>query len=184
MIILLDRDGIINEDSLSYIKSIDEFFFLPGSIHAIAQLTQAGYRIGIATNQSGIARGFYDERTLQAIHEHMLTYVRAAGGDIEVIQYCPHHPDQACWCRKPNPGMLQSIASYFGCDLFDVPFVGDKISDIQAAEAAGAKPILITQLDSDIDMIRQQDYQHVPRFDSLSQFVDDRLKKYQSINLN
>jgi D-glycero-D-manno-heptose 1,7-bisphosphate phosphatase len=172
MIILLDRDGIINQDSSNYIKSVEEFIFLPGSIDALVQLTQAGYRIGIATNQSGIARGFYDELTLAAIHDHMLTQVRAAGGDIEAIEYCPHHPEQACFCRKPNPGMLLALAKRMNCELTDVPFVGDKISDLQAAKTVGAKPILIAELGSDTDQIRQKEYPEVPRCRSLAQWVE------------
>lgn len=173
MIILLDRDGIINQDSLYYIKSVSEFIFLPGSIDAIARLTRANYRIGIATNQSGIARGYYDAQTLKDIHSHMLTQIRAAGGDIEAIEYCPHHPDEHCLCRKPNPGMLINLAKRMNCTLKNCPFVGDKISDILAAKAVGAMPVLITNEGSETDLIRAQNHPQVPRFDSLLHFVNN-----------
>src|SRR5690606_8623490 len=103
-VILLDRDGVINYDSMEYIKSVDEFEFVPGTLEAIALLTRAGYRIGVATNQSGVSRGLYDEETLQQIHEHMCQQIRACGGDIAAIAYCIHMPDADCQCRKPKPG--------------------------------------------------------------------------------
>lgn len=172
-IVLLDRDGVINLDSLHYIKSVDEFIPIEGSIAAIARLTQAGYRIGIATNQSGIARGYYSEEELGAIHAKMLQLVRAEGGDIEAIQYCKHMPDAGCLCRKPQPGMLLALAERMNCELTDVPFVGDRVSDIQAAEAAGAKPIMVLSLMT--DRVGLQNYLHVPTFNSLAQFVDSFL---------
>lgn len=175
-IILLDRDGIINEDSSNYIKSIDEFTFLPGSVAAIVQLTQAGYKIGIATNQSGIARGYYSHDQLTAIHSNMCEKIRVAGGEIDAIEYCPHHPNEGCVCRKPKPTMLQRLAKRLDCDLDDVPFVGDKISDLLAAQAAGATPILIAEPRSDVDKVREQDYSDTPCFQSLAQFVMHYLK--------
>ncbi|NCX96883.1 MAG: HAD-IIIA family hydrolase, partial [Chitinophagia bacterium] len=105
-VVILDRDGIINQDSLHYIKSLDEFIFLPKSAEAIANLTKAGYKVGIATNQSGIARGYYSHQTLKAIHAKMLEGINAVGGKIDAIEYCPHAPVEACSCRKPEPGML------------------------------------------------------------------------------
>ncbi|CDZ77494.1 D,D-heptose 1,7-bisphosphate phosphatase [Legionella massiliensis] len=169
-IVLLDRDGVINQDSLHYIKSVDEFIPLEGSIAAIARLTQAGYRIGLATNQSGVARGYYSEEELGAIHAKLLHLVRAVGGDIEAIEYCKHMPDAGCSCRKPQPGMLLALAERMNCALSDVPFVGDRVSDIQAAEAAGATPIMV--LSPMTDRVSLQDYLHVPVFNSLAQFVD------------
>jgi D-glycero-D-manno-heptose 1,7-bisphosphate phosphatase len=175
MIILLDRDGIINQDSLQYIKSVKEFIFLPGSIDAIARLTRAGYRIGVATNQSGVGRGYYNEAILNEIHQHMLHHLRRAGGDIEIIAFCPHTPSQACWCRKPNPGLLQDIAQRMNCSLDHVPFVGDKISDLQAAKSVNAQPILIAEPGSETDCIRQIDFPQVPRYKSLADYVDSLL---------
>jgi D-glycero-D-manno-heptose 1,7-bisphosphate phosphatase len=172
-LILLDRDGVINQDSLHYIKSVDEFIPISGSIEAIARLTEAGYLIGVATNQSGIARGYYSEEELEAIHSKMRTLVHAAGGEIALVEYCKHMPDAGCICRKPQPGMLLALAERLGCSLADVPFVGDRVSDIQAAEAAGAKPIMV--LSPMTDRVSLQDHLHVPVFNSLSQYVDQLL---------
>ena len=176
-IVLLDRDGIINEDSPNYIKSVDEFIFLPGSIDAIVRLTKAGYQIGVATNQSGVSRGYYDERMLAAIHEKMLTQIRAAGGNIEAIEYCPHRPEEGCLCRKPKPGMLYTLAKRLNCSLTDVPFIGDKISDLDAALAAGAKPVMVVSSWTDKDTMRLS-YSHVPVFDSLALCVEGLLADY------
>lgn len=171
-VILLDRDGIINHDSRAYIKSIDEFIFLPGSLKALARLKQAGFRIGIATNQSGIARGYYDAARLAAIHAHMLAAIRAEGGDIEAILHCPHLPDTGCPCRKPAPGMLQSLAKTMAITLEGVPFAGDKITDIMAAEAAGCCPIFITTAAHETAHFKTGNFTHVPAFSSLSDFTD------------
>ena len=142
-LIILDRDGVINQDSLHYIKSPDEFILLPGSCEAIARLTGAGYIVAIATNQSGIARGYYDEVQLAAIHDKMISSVQAVGGRIDFVIHCPHMPDAGCDCRKPKPGMLLAIAKHFDCPLLGVPFVGDRVSDIQTAESVGALPRIV-----------------------------------------
>ncbi len=169
-LIILDRDGVINHDSLHYIKSPSEYVLLPGSCEAIARLSRAGYRVAVATNQSGVARGFYDEAQLAAIHAKMLVAVNAAGGAIDFILHCPHMPEAGCLCRKPQPGMLQAIARHFNTTLENVPFVGDRVSDIQAAQAAGATPFLI--LSPMTDRVALDAYPEVPVFDSLAQFVD------------
>ena len=169
-LIILDRDGVINQDSFQYIKSPDEFMVLPGSCDAIARLTAAGYRVAVATNQSGIARGLYDENLLAAIHAKMIASVQAAGGCIDFVIHCPHMPDAGCTCRKPQPGMLQSIAKHFNYALATVPFVGDRVSDIQAAEAAGAIPFMV--LSPMTDRIALAAYPHVPVFTSLAQCVN------------
>lgn len=170
-IILLDRDGVINQDSADYIKSIAEYVFLPGSIDAIARLTQAGYRIGIATNQSGIARGYYDVAMLEKIHAYMLTHIRHAGGDIAAIEYCPHHPDSHCACRKPMPGMLYALAQRLDCSLTDVPFVGDKLTDLQVAMMVQAQPIFLTTNPSETVKVVAQ-YPELRMYESLAQYVD------------
>lgn len=172
-LIILDRDGVINQDSLQYIKSPDEFHLLPGSVEAIARLTVAGYRIAVATNQSGIARGLYDESQLKAIHAKMINCVQSAGGRIDMVKYCPHMPEWGCACRKPAPGLLQEIAAHFNCLLSDVPFVGDRISDIQTSIAAGAMPIMV--LSTMTDRVGLQAYPQVPVYQSLAQYVDDLL---------
>jgi D-glycero-D-manno-heptose 1,7-bisphosphate phosphatase len=169
-LIILDRDGVINHDSLQYIKSEDEFNLIPGSIDAIAKLTKADYKIGIATNQSGLARGYYDDGRLSAIHDVLIDAVTDAGGAIDIIEHCPHMPDSGCICRKPNPGMLLSIAEQLNIDITGVPFVGDRISDIQAAEAVDARPFLILSSMTDTDMLKV--YPHVPVFNSLIECVD------------
>lgn len=175
-IILLDRDGVINQDSLHYIKSVEEFIFLPGSLEAIARLTAAGYQIGIATNQSGIARGYYDEQELAAIHEKMLQGIRSVGGDIAAIEYCAHMPDSGCFCRKPKPGMLHTLAKRLGGALAEVVFIGDRVSDIESAQAAGAKPMVV--LSPMTDRVALLAYPHVPVFNSLALCVDQLLKNH------
>lgn len=172
-LIILDRDGVINRDSLDYIKSPDEFHWLPGSLDAIVRLTQAHYRIAIATNQSGIARGLYSHDQLTAIHTKLLEGVHDAGGRIDVIEYCPHLPDFGCICRKPAPGLLQAIANRLGCSLNKVPFVGDRITDIQAARLVGATPIVV--LSTMTDKLALQAYPDVPVYPSLACYVDDLL---------
>ena len=142
-VVILDRDGGINRDSPAFIKSPAEWLPLPGSLEAIARLTKAGIRVAIASNQSGVGRGLLDDRMLDRIHEKMLSAVRAAGGDIEIIEVCPHRPDAGCDCRKPRPGLLRTIASRMSIDLGGVPCVGDSVRDIEAAIAAGARPILV-----------------------------------------
>lgn len=172
-VILLDRDGVINQDSYQYIKGVDEFIFLPGSLEAIARLTAAGYTIGIATNQSGVARGLYTEKDLLAIHQKMLTDIHSVGGQIEAIEYCLHLPEQGCSCRKPQPGMLLALANTFQCSLAAVPFVGDRVSDIQAAYAVGAQPIMI--LSGMTDRVELAQYPQVPVYNSLLEYVQHLL---------
>lgn len=143
---------------------------MPGSIDAIVRLTKAGYRIGVATNQSGVSRGLYDEAELAAIHAKLLHEVRAAGGEIEAIEYCVHMPDAGCDCRKPQPGMLRALAKRLHSSLTGVPFVGDRVSDIQAAEASGAMPMVV--LSPMTDRVGLQNYPYVPIFHSLTECVD------------
>ena len=142
-LVILDRDGTINQDSAQYIKSPAEWKPIPGSLEAIARLTQGGWRIVVATNQSGIARGLFDMSTLNAIHTEMHRAVTQAGGRIDAIFFCPHAADSNCECRKPKPGLLHEIASRFGVELDGVPMVGDSLRDVAAAAAAGAQPWLV-----------------------------------------
>jgi D-glycero-D-manno-heptose 1,7-bisphosphate phosphatase len=173
-LIILDRDGVINQDSFQYIKSRDELIFLPGSLDAIAKLTAAGYKIGVATNQSGVSRGYYDSQELSLIHQKLLAHVKEAGGSIEIIEYCPHLPDSGCFCRKPQPGMLLAIGRHFNCSLRGVPFIGDRITDIRAAEAVGAYPIMVKSQMTNIEELA--DYEHVPVFSSLAECVHSLLE--------
>lgn len=142
-LLILDRDGVINEDSDSFIKTPDEWIPLPGSLEAIARLTKAGYTIVVATNQSGLGRGFFDTMTLNAIHQKMQAAVKAAGGLIEAIFFCPHTANDNCDCRKPRQGMFSTIAERFDTKLDEVPSVGDSLRDLQAAFLAGCTPILV-----------------------------------------
>jgi D-glycero-D-manno-heptose 1,7-bisphosphate phosphatase len=142
-LVILDRDGVINFDSDQFIKSPEEWRPIPGSVEAIARLTQAGYRVVVATNQSGVGRGLFDMTTLSAIHDKMHRAVSQAGGRIEAVFYCPHAADSTCACRKPNPGMLVDIGERFNTPLDGVPTVGDSLRDLQAAVAVRARPILV-----------------------------------------
>ncbi len=141
--IILDRDGVINEDSDAFIKSPDEWIPIPGSLEAIGLLTQSGFRIVVLTNQSGIARGYFDAAMLECIHERMLAAVAAQGGRIEAILHCPHGPEDFCGCRKPAIGLFQAFAERFGVSLTGIPAIGDSYRDLEAARKAGAAPILV-----------------------------------------
>lgn len=142
-LIVLDRDGVINHDSDQFIKSPDEWTPIPGSLEAIARLNQAGYRVVVATNQSGIGRGLFDISMLNAIHNKMHRALAQAGGRIDAVFFCPHSGDSQCECRKPRAGMLQEIGRRFGVDLTGVPALGDSLRDLQAAETVGAQPMLM-----------------------------------------
>ena len=142
-LIILDRDGVINEDSDDYIKSPDEFIPIPGSLAAIARLKQAGFVVVVATNQSGIARRLFDIGALNAIHEKLQRELARYGASLDGIFFCPHGPEDGCECRKPKAGLLREIASRFQVDLDGVPSIGDSLRDIEAAREAGATPLLV-----------------------------------------
>jgi D-glycero-D-manno-heptose 1,7-bisphosphate phosphatase len=142
-LVILDRDGVINFDSDNYIKHPDEWRPIPGSLDAIARLTQDGWRVVVATNQSGVGRGLFDMASLNAIHAKMHRAVNQAGGRIEAVFYCPDTDESRSPCRKPNPGMFHAIAERFNVSLADVPCVGDSLRDLQAAASVGGRPILV-----------------------------------------
>ena len=142
-LLILDRDGVINHDSDAYIKSVEEWIPIPGSIEAIAQLSKAGWTVAVATNQSGIARGYYDLATLDAMHARLRALVAEQGGEVGLIVYCPHGPDEGCDCRKPKPGMLHTVANHYQMDLAGLWFVGDSSSDLKAALAVDSQPVLV-----------------------------------------
>jgi len=142
-LVVLDRDGVINRDSSDFVKSADEWLPLPGSIEAIALLSEAGFWVAIASNQSGLARGLFDASALDEMHDKLRSLVAVAGGRIDHIAICPHGPDDGCDCRKPKPGLLQQIGERFKISLTGVPFIGDSLQDLQAAQAVHARPILV-----------------------------------------
>ena len=142
-LIILDRDGVINYDSDQFIKSPDEWRPIPGSLEAISRLNHAGFRVVVATNQSGLGRGLFDMATLIAINDKMHKALAHLGGRIDALFYCPHTADSACECRKPKPGMFTEIGNRFGVDMTGVPCVGDSVRDLQAAAAVEAQPILV-----------------------------------------
>jgi D-glycero-D-manno-heptose 1,7-bisphosphate phosphatase len=142
-LIVLDRDGVINHDSDHFIKSPAEWRPLPGSLEAIARLNQAGYRVVVSTNQSGVGRGLFDMHTLNAIHDKMHKACALAGAHIDAVFFCPHAADSNCHCRKPRPGMLEEIALRYNTSLVNVPVVGDSLRDLLPAVALGARPYLV-----------------------------------------
>ena len=142
-LVILDRDGVINEDSDLYIKSPDEWLPIPGSLEAIAKLNQAGYHIAVATNQSGVGRGFYDMDMLNAIHEKFHRLLSKVGGHVDAIFFCPHTDADKCNCRKPLPGMIHQISERYGIPIKGVPIVGDSVRDLVAGVAVGAEPHLV-----------------------------------------
>lgn len=142
-VVILDRDGVINEDSDAYIKSVEECLLIPGSVDAIARLSQAGYTVIVATNQSGLARGLFDEFTLARIHQYIVEQIEEAGGNIAAFFYCPHSPDDGCTCRKPLPGLLTQAERELSLSLQGCHFIGDSLRDLQAAQAGGCVPILV-----------------------------------------
>jgi D-glycero-D-manno-heptose 1,7-bisphosphate phosphatase len=142
-LVILDRDGVINHDSDQFIKSPEEWKSIPGSLDAIARLSQAGYRVVVATNQSGVGRGLFDMAVLNAIHDKMCKAVAQAGGRIDAIFYCPHAADSNCNCRKPKSGMIEEIAVRYNMSLEGVPAIGDSLRDLEATARLGAQPILV-----------------------------------------
>lgn len=142
-LIILDQAGVINQSSDTFIKSPEEWIAIPGSLDAIAQLTHAGYRVIVATNQSGIGRGLLDMATYNAINDKMYKAVNQAGGRIDAIFFCPHTAADNCTCRKPATGLFDEIMQRYGVNLKNVPAVGDSLKDMQTAVAVGALPILV-----------------------------------------
>jgi len=141
--IVLDRDGVINKDSDQFIKSPEEWEAIPGSLEAIAKLNQAGWRVVVASNQSGVGRGLFGMDMLNAINARMIESLAQVGGRLDAIFFCPHAADSTCECRKPKPGLLEQIQSRFSVDLNGAPMVGDSLRDLQAGVAVGCAPFLV-----------------------------------------
>lgn len=142
-LVILGRDGTINEASGAFITSVDEWQPLPGALEAIARLNHAGFTVVIASNQPGLGRGLFDAGALNAMHARMQKLLAAAGGRIDAIFFCPHTPDEGCDCHKPRPGLFLQIGQRYGVPLAGVPVVGDESRDLQAAMAAGCEPHLV-----------------------------------------
>ncbi|MCP3907114.1 MAG: D-glycero-beta-D-manno-heptose 1,7-bisphosphate 7-phosphatase [Oceanicoccus sp.] len=142
-LIILDRDGVINEDSDAFVKSADEWIPVEGSIAAIARLSKAGFTVVVTTNQSGLGRGLFQESDLEAMHKKMHTMVKAAGGNIAAVVYCPHHPDDGCDCRKPKAGLITQIEQQFNTTAKGAFTIGDSLRDLEAGLKKGCIPILV-----------------------------------------
>lgn len=174
--VILDRDGVINEDSDDFIKSVDEWIALPGSLEAIARLNHAGILVAVASNQSGVGRGLFSVDELNRMHAKFQQELARIGGHVDGIFFCPHIPQDQCSCRKPEPGMLRSIGLRFTVPLDQVPVIGDSLRDIEAARAARARPMLVRSgkglrtLDANPDL-------DVPVFDDLAAAVDHLLDR-------
>jgi len=169
---ILDRDGVINEDSDDFVKSPDEWRPIPGSLEAIARLNRAGWRVVVATNQSGLRRKLFSVETLHRIHDRMLRQLAEVGGSIDAIVACPCLPRDECACRKPQPGMLLAMAERLHVPLAGVPMVGDKLSDVQAARAAGAAPWLVRTGRGVATIAAGEDLSDVQLADDLAAVVD------------
>jgi len=142
-LVVLDRDGVINRESPDFIRRPEEWVPLPGSLEAIAGLTRAGFRVVVASNQSGVGRGLFSAGTLAAIHDRMTKSIEAAGGRLDGIYFCPHGPDDGCNCRKPLPGLLRQIEAHYGSPLRGQPVIGDSQRDLEAAWRVGGRAILV-----------------------------------------
>lgn len=175
-LVILDRDGVINYDSENYIKSVDEWQPIPGSLEAIARLNQAGYRIVVVTNQSGIARGLFTLDDLHKIHNKLLRQLAEIGGSIEAFFFCPHDDKGNCRCRKPHPGLFQELANRLSIPLNNVPSVGDSLRDLQASIAAGARPILVLTGKGKQTRQNLEGFDDVPIYNDLANFVDHFLQ--------
>ena len=182
-LIILDRDGVINQDSPDFIKSPEEWIPIDGSLEAIGRLSQAGYEVVILTNQSGIGRGLISPDMLSQIHVRMLDYIQQHGGKIQIILFCPHHPDEECTCRKPKTGLYKELTKRLNIDLAGTYSVGDSLRDLIAAKSAGASPILVKTgngrktvkelKNSQANKNKQQlSLDDINVFESLAKFVD------------
>ena len=174
-LVVLDRDGVINVDRGVPIVSPDDWEPIEGSLEAIARLHQAGWRVTVATNQSGIARGLLDIDTLHAIHRRMHESVKEAGGRIDVVAFCPHKESDLCDCRKPAPGMLYTIAERLDAELSGMVCVGDSLRDVQAAMAAAARPMLVRTGKGQDTLDSNKGLEHIPAHDDLAACVETLL---------
>lgn len=173
-LVILDRDGVINRDSDAFVKSVDEFILIEGSVDAIAQLNRHGFTVAVATNQSGLARGYFTEQDLAAMHAKMMRAVEHAGGAIEMIAYCPHGPDDGCSCRKPLAGLITSIEDSLSLSANGAVMIGDSLRDLQAGIIKGCRPMLVKtgkglQTLEKLQTTTETKLKDVPVFENLSQ---------------
>ena len=164
--VLVDRDGVINHDSDDYIKSPEEWIPIEGSLEAIALLNKNGFKVAVVSNQSGIARGYYSLETLNTMHDKMQRLLAEKGGHIEMIYFCPHSPNANCNCRKPKAGLLKKFSQEKNYPLQDIFFIGDSLSDIQAAQAVSAKPLLV-KTGKGLKTISKNPTLNIPIFENL-----------------
>ncbi|WP_280552604.1 D-glycero-beta-D-manno-heptose 1,7-bisphosphate 7-phosphatase [Halomonas sp. 25-S5] len=184
-LVILDRDGVINQDSDEYVKSLEEWIPYPAAIEAIARLSRAGWTVAVATNQSGIARGYYDVEMLEAIHDRLRELVREAGGEIAHIAHCPHGPDDGCGCRKPLPGLLEEVREALSMeDLSGSWMVGDSLRDLQAGEPLGCRPVLVRTGKGRRTEEKGEGLDGAMVFDDLAAFVDWLLARGDSDEQN
>lgn len=167
-VVFLDRDGVINEDSPDYIKSVDEFIFMPGSVEAIAHMSKLGIKIVVITNQSGLHREYFTFETLEAMHQKLRHAITTAGGTIEAIFFCPHGPNEGCLCRKPLPGLIHQAERTLSIKAAGQPFVGDSDRDITCALAAGCVPILVGTGNG---IKARSKFPHIPFYPSLAEYA-------------
>lgn len=178
-LVILDRDGVINEDSDEYIKSRAEWIPIPDSLKAISSLNAAGYRVVVATNQSGIARGMFDVDTLHAMNRKMASLLRRFGGSIDGVFFCPHGPEDRCDCRKPLPGLYRQISRRYQISLKGVPAVGDSARDLVAAQAAGASPVLVRTGKGERTLAAGDVPDEVPVYNDLAEFAESLLSAHR-----
>ncbi len=174
-LVILDRDGVINLMGTDHVRSVSDWEPIPGSLEAIAKLTQSGTRVVVATNQSGVARNYFSLDSLNRIHRHMIQEIQHFGGRIDGVFYCPHGPSDDCPCRAPKPGLLQDLEQRWG-SLVGVPFVGHQLRELQAAMAIGAQPILVRTGHGDNTQRLHRGLDNVPCYDNLESFVDQWLQ--------
>ncbi len=181
-LVILGRDGILNEYREDHVKSPAEWVPVPGALEAVARLNHAGWHVVVATNQAGIGRGMIDMAAINAVHAAMIQQLHACGGRLDAVFLCPHTPDDHCECRKPLPGMMLEIARRYGADLSQVPLASDTLRDLQAARAAGCEPHLVCSGraaghdEAMLALIRQQVPQAVVHRD-LAAFADHLLRR-------
>jgi len=178
-LVILDRDGVINEESDDFIKSVDEWHPIPGSLEAISRLAHSGYRVVVASNQSGLARGRFDIEALNDIHALFHRQLAELGGHIEALFFCPHAPGDGCECRKPKTGMYEQIARRLSVRLEGVYMVGDRLTDIAASRAIRARPVLVRTGKGQEAIASADELTDVEIHDSLADFVDTLLSQAQ-----